>query len=124
MSWETYSLLGIGAGVAALTLTRSTLTQKLRNSWRDKPVIGELINCPYCMCHWTGTLFSLDGSLTPRYWDGYLINACVVTGIAVLFTGIALKLWLFQEAELDRYRQVIKEMNAQLKRVNHEAETD
>jgi len=31
-----------------------------------------------------------------------------------------LKLWLYQEAELDRYRQLIKEMTSKLKEVTTE----
>jgi len=86
------------------------------------PVIGELVNCPYCMCHWTGAVFAT--SWLPEGIGSYLIDACITTGFAVLFTGVMMKLWLFQEAELDRYRAAIKEMVAKPKEINHEAEPD
>jgi len=117
MNWETYGLLGIGAALAALTLTRSTLTQKFRAKWVGRSWVGEMINCPYCMAHWTGSIFSLDKHLSKPNFDAYLVDACIVTGMAVIFVGIMLKLWLYQEAELDRYRQLISEMTSKLKEV-------
>ena len=119
MNWETYGLLGIGAALAALTLTRSTLTQKLRAKWIGHGLLGEMINCPYCMAHWMGTIFSLDKHLSKPNFDAYLVDACIVIGIAVIFVGIMLKLWLYQEAELDRYRQLISEMTSKLKEVSN-----
>ncbi len=116
MNWETYGLLGMGAALVALTLTRSTLTQKFRAKWIGHGLLGEMINCPYCMAHWTGIIFSSAN------FDAYIVDACIVTGIAVIFVGIMLKLWLYQEAELDRYRQLISEMTSKLKEVSNHKE--
>ena len=119
MNWETYGLLGMGAALAALTLTRSTLTQKLRAKWIGHGLLGEMLNCPYCMAHWTGIIFSLDKHLSKANFDAYIVDACIVTGMAVIFVGIILKLWLYQEAELDKYRQLISEMTSKLKEVSN-----
>lgn len=111
---EVLGLLGVGAAVVALTLTRSQVTKPIRHALLGKPfMIGELANCPYCMCHWTGFAFALFSQPNSLIW--YVINGCIITGLAVMIAGVIIKLWPLSELELEEMRQLLSEATDYIK---------
>lgn len=101
------ALLSVAAGVVSLTLTHTPLTRPIRYKMIGWPfMLGELANCPYCMAHWIALGLSvwIGGNLVT-----ILLNAAVITGGAALFCGILLRLFLFQQDELEKMRDLLKE---------------
>ena len=80
-------ILGLAVGTAATTLTQSKIFRWLQNgTQRLHPLVGDLFNCPYCMCHWLAAeavvlWFTHHGIL------GFVIYWLAVTGIAALVSG-------------------------------------
>lgn len=102
-------LLSVASGTLALTLTCSHITKALRHRFIDAPfMIGELINCPYCMAHWTALpfVFTLDPLNVPIF----IIEWLTITGLSSLFVGVLLKLFLFREGENEDLRETVREM--------------
>jgi hypothetical protein len=114
------TLLGIGSGLAALTLTRSHFIRPLQARLRPYPWLHEGSNCPYCMAHWCGLAASLTlgGGFIP-----YLLNSLAIIGIAVLFQGLVQRLWFLQELEIQRLRGLLAEAAKAMKEAEkHETE--
>lgn len=99
-------LLSVASGTLALTLTYSSITKPLRHRFMGVPMLGELINCPYCMAHWTAMPFAY--ALSSGFWMT-LLNLLIITGLSSLFIGILLKLFLFREAENEELRVMLRE---------------
>lgn len=124
LNTETLGLLGVGAAVVALTLTRSQVTKLIRHALLGKPLmIGELANCPYCMCHWTGFAFAFFSQPNSFIW--YVINGCIITGLAVIMAGVMIRFWPLNELELEEMRQLLNEAqvaisNLRLEKWRHE----
>ena len=113
-------LLAIASGTVSLVLTRSHLTKGLRHWLMDVRflMIGELVNCPFCMAFWTSLplSFEFDSTLI----DGlhfYPLRWLIITGLACLFMGVLLKLWLFHEAELEDMRELLREARDEITRL-------
>lgn len=109
--WNTEDLVlfGIASGIVSMVITRSHLTKGLRRRLMDVRflMIGELVNCPFCMAFWTSLLFTMKiNSEGLHFWP---VSWLVVTGLACLFMGILLKLWLFHEDELEDMRELLRE---------------
>lgn len=111
LDWDVIDLclLAIASGMMSLVITRSHLTKSLRHWLLDVRflMIGELVNCPFCMAFWTSlplTLVIDSGGL--HFWP---IHWLVITGLACLFMGVLLKLWLFREDELESMRELLRE---------------
>ena len=108
-------MMGIASGIISLVLTRSHLTKGLRHWLLDVRflMIGELANCPFCMAFWTSLLFTLKiDSEGLHFWP---ISWLVITGLACLFMGVLLKLWLFHESELEDMRELLREARDTMK---------
>lgn len=111
-------LLGIASGIVSLTLTRSYLTKRLRQAClKTGPAwLGEQVNCPFCMAFWTSTM------VTPYDTGNIQLGLIIVTwmsitGLACLFMGILLKLWLFREAELEDMRDLLRKAQDRISEV-------
>jgi Protein of unknown function (DUF1360) len=105
-------MLSVGVAVITVTLTRSHLTKTLRHRFIDAPfMIGELINCPYCMAHWVslGASMLLGGGMVT-----VLVNAAILTGLACGYIGVLMRLWFMQETELENLRELLLEAQAEL----------
>lgn len=108
--------LAFAVAVVSVTLTRSHLTKALRMKYLYAPyMLGELINCPYCMAHWVSLGFSI--------WLGggfqtVLVNALVMCGVAAIVIGLMLKLWLWTETEIEELREVLREAQTVLESTN------
>jgi hypothetical protein len=73
-------MLGVGAAVISLTVTKSKLFKPIRE-WgmsRKNPLFGELLSCPYCFAHWSALFLSI---LYLPFHE-FLVNWLVVTAIA------------------------------------------
>ncbi len=105
--------LSLVVGIVSITLTRSHLTKTIRHKMIDLPfMIGELINCPYCVAHWFAAIFALLISDTILEW--FLVSAGIVA-VAALFMGIVQRLWFMQESELENLRDLLRETAKRLK---------
>ena len=107
-------LIAVASGTLSLTLTASHITKTLRHEYLDAPyMMGELINCPYCMAHWTALIAAWW--YTPVVaWDSYtlaqfVVNWLTITGLSVIYIGIAQRLLLFRESENEELREIIRE---------------
>lgn len=101
-------LMAVGSGTIALMLTASHLTQPWRHEFIDAPyMLGELINCPYCMAFWTALFPAV--ALSPSVSLG-IINWLTITGLSHIFIGIVQRLFLFRESENEELRTTIREM--------------
>lgn len=105
-------MMAVAAGTLSLLITYSHITKPLRHHFVDAPcMVGELINCPYCMAHWTSIPFAWH--IGPYYWAswplGYVVSWLIVTGLSCLFIGILLKLFLFREGENEELREIVRE---------------
>lgn len=83
-------MLGVGAGVISLTVTRSKLFKPLREWLIGFPWIYDLLTCPYCFAHWSALFLSI--LYLPLH--EFLVNWLVITAIAcpvmwILFHSIA-----------------------------------
>jgi hypothetical protein len=97
-------MLAVASGTISLTLTASHLTKPLRHHWLDAPfMLGELINCPYCMAHWTSMLLVI---LSPA---PSILSWLVVTGLSAIFIGVVQRLLLFRESENEDLRELLRE---------------
>lgn len=105
-------LLGVACGSVALTLTRKGITAPIRAALVRWPMVHEVASCPYCMAHWVGfaAALTLGGS-----WLGYVLNAFIIIGIATAFQGLVQRLWLMQEAEIERLRDLLTQAHVALK---------
>lgn len=107
-------LLSFAVAVVSVTLTRSHLTKTWRLKYLHTPyMLGELINCPYCMAHWVALGFSLW--LGGR-WHIVLVNALVMCGLASLVIGFMLRLWLWTETEIEEMRGLLREAQTELEK--------
>lgn len=109
-------VLALATSVASVTLTRSSLTKSLRR--RLVPgLIRELWHCPYCMAHWIAPLLCAFGL---RGAGLSLVNAAIailaVIGLSALFMGLLMRLWLFQEGELEEMRELLNEARDELEK--------
>lgn len=104
-----FVLLAVASGTLALTLTYSHITKSLRHRFMNAPfMMGELINCPYCMAHWTAVPFVW--LLDPLNIAIFIIEWLIVTGLSCLFIGILLRLFLFRESENEELRERLREL--------------
>jgi len=105
----TLCLMAIASGTLALVLTASQITRPLRHQFIDAPyMLGELINCPYCMAFWTGL------PLNKGFWVSYsglnsIVSYFAIVGLSHLFIGIVLRLFLFRESENEELREMLRE---------------
>jgi len=104
---EDFLLLAVASGTISLVLTRSHLTKSLRHRFIDAPfMLGELINCPFCMAFWTSLLFTVEvDSNGLHFWP---VRWLIITGLSGLYMGFMMKLWLFREDELEEMRELIR----------------
>jgi len=105
-------LMAVASGTVALMLTASHLTQKLRHDYIGLPfMLGELINCPYCMAFWTAMppAAALGGG------GAMLINWLIITGLSHLFIGVTQRLFLFRESENEELREKLRAAQSVIK---------
>lgn len=101
------TLLAVASGAISLTLTASHLTKRWRHEWLDAPyLMGELINCPYCMGHWTAVPFALYVGQT---FADVVLSYWIIVGLSALFMGAAQRLFLFRESENEELRELLRE---------------
>ncbi len=104
----TLCLMAVASGTIALMLTVSHLTQPLRLKYIDAPyMLGELINCPYCMAFWTGLPFVTAFHF--EHLSGVITSYLVVVGLSHVFMGVVQRLFLFRESENEELRQKLRE---------------
>ena len=100
-------LLAVAVATVTLTLSRSQLTKNIRHKMITLPyMLGELINCPYCLAHWISGAAAL---LVCNGFLNWLVLTFVLTGLAALFMGVVQKLWMMQETELENLRELLNE---------------
>lgn len=106
--------LAVAVGTVTLTLSRSQLTKGIRHRMIALPyMLGELINCPYCLAHWVAGVAALPISDGFMSW---LVTTFVLTGLSVLFMGVVQKLWMMQETELENLRELLNEAMEHIKK--------
>lgn len=109
----TLSLMAVASGTIALMLTASHLTRPMRHEFLDAPfMLGELINCPYCMAFWT----ALPAAVA--YSNGVVVgflNWLIITGLSHLFIGAVQRLFLFRESENEELRELLREARETIK---------
>lgn len=101
------AMMAVASGTLSLLITYSHITKPLRHHFVDAPyMVGELVNCPYCMAHWTSipAAFALGGNIGVM-----AMNWLIITGLSCLFIGILLKLFLFREGENEELREIVRE---------------
>lgn len=114
-------LYAFGTTAVAITVTRSQITKPIRDRYFDAPfMLGDLLHCPFCMAWWIALGFSL---LFPGGWLPVLVHTCVITGLSVLIIGLILKTWGWQESELERMRELLREAHRALRQHDDEYET-
>lgn len=103
-------MLAIATGTISVALANSHLTRQLRLRYLDAPVIGELINCSFCLGFWIAAVLSCIhyGYLSFMGW-------MTVWGLGAMWSGILLKLYLFRESENEDLRGTIREMQETIK---------
>lgn len=99
-------LLSVASGTLALTLTYSSITKPLRHRFIGVPMLGELINCPFCMAFWTSALFTIKFDSGGIRFG--IVQWLIITGLSLLFIGILLELFLFREAENEELRELLR----------------
>lgn len=100
--------LSLVAGVAAVTLSRSKLTKSIRHRLIGTPfMIGDLVNCPFCMTHWTSMAIAIifySNSILE-----FIINSGILIAISALFIGILERIWFMQENEVADLQDLLSE---------------
>lgn len=103
----TLCAMAIASGTVALMLTASHLTKPWRHEWLEAPfMLGELINCAYCMAFWTAIPAAVAYSQT---LSTGILNWLVITGLSHIFIGIVQRLFLFREIEAKELRELLQE---------------
>lgn len=99
-------LMAVAAGTVAMAITMSHITAPLRYAYIDAPfMIGELINCAYCMAFWT----AIPPAIAYGGGIAIVVNWLIITGLSHLFIGILLRLFLFREKENEDLRELVRE---------------
>lgn len=81
--------MGLGAGVASVTLGQSKVFKPFRQWVEDQgnPWLTDLSTCPFCLGHWIGLgLAVASGIFNPIHW-------LAVIGVASLTSGAIGKLY-------------------------------
>ena len=103
----------VASGTVALTLTASHITKPWRHRYMAAPyMLGELINCPYCMAHWTAVPFAM---WLTRPGLMFFIVWFAIVGLSAIFIGVVQRLFLFRESENEELRELIRKAAEALK---------
>lgn len=79
-------------------------------------MLGELINCPYCMAHWIALVFAVFARA--ESFLHYLVVVCVLVGLSAVIMGVVMRLWYSQESELENLRDLIREAKEHMEQDN------
>lgn len=111
-SWFVLLTLSLAVAAASITVTRAAVTKPLRE-WVDSKgwtFVHKLLTCPYCMSHWFAALAALYGSSTFLSW---LVLTFAIVALSAIITGLIFKLFLIQEAEIERLYEEIEALEGE-----------
>lgn len=81
--------LALANAVIVITITKSSLFKPLRNGIKNN-FFKKLLNCPYCLSHWTSLILIIFSINYPFPFFDFIIKVFFLIGITSLFSFLLL----------------------------------
>lgn len=108
-------------GGLSVTVTKAHVMDPIRAFFKlHMPLIGYVLECPYCFSHWVAAGVALYMPLLPMtgVWAiNYLLTVFYIVAGAAIVTGTIMRALLWHEAELDEARAQIDTLKETLREV-------
>jgi hypothetical protein len=119
-------VFSLAIGGLSTTIAKAHVTKPLRD-WCERRVkiIGEMLNCPYCVSHWISFLVVISAPIsfgTDSHVVDFLAQLFAQVSMAALVSASITRLMLWHEAELEQARKEAAELRGILKDVLQENE--
>jgi hypothetical protein len=67
MTWEQLALSTVASAVISVDVSSTALFKPLREGLQHRPMLGKLVCCPWCLCHWVALTATAVYQSNPLY---------------------------------------------------------